>query len=143
MTAHEQTEVLACLKKKGSKRVVEGMARYGLPAERAVGVSGGLPAKFANQIGKVHRLAEQLWQSGIDEARLLATLIDGPQLVTVRQMDAWTKDFDSWGICDSACFLLFDRSPLAYKKAMQWSREGRDAGSEERPTRQKGVITRR
>jgi 3-methyladenine DNA glycosylase AlkD len=121
-----QREVLAWLKKKGSARVVEGMARYGLPADRAVGVSVGDLQKLAKQIGKDHALAAQLWEGGVYEARLLATLIDDPKLVTAKQMDAWTKDFDSWGVCDSACFWLFDRTPMAYKKAVQWSKSPRE-----------------
>jgi hypothetical protein len=37
-------------------------------------------------------------------------------------MDRWCRDFDSWGICDTACFHLFDRTPHAWKKIGPWSR---------------------
>jgi 3-methyladenine DNA glycosylase AlkD len=36
-------------------------------------------------------------------------------------MDRWCKDFDSWGICDTATFVLFDRTPFAWKKVKQWA----------------------
>jgi 3-methyladenine DNA glycosylase AlkD len=35
-------------------------------------------------------------------------------------MDSWCKDFDSWAICDTACFGFFDRSAHAYKKVTTW-----------------------
>ena len=33
------------------------------------------------------------------------------------------RDFDNWGVCDTLCFALFDRSPLAFDKVRAWSRE--------------------
>ncbi|HUS20070.1 MAG TPA: DNA alkylation repair protein [Terriglobales bacterium] len=124
--AISKAEVLAWLKKQGSPRVVEGMARYGLPTDGAVGISVGDLQKFAKRIGKNHGLALQLWKSGGYEARLLATLIDDPKLVTTKQMNAWTADFNSWGICDSACFWLFDKTPFAYERALQWSKSPKE-----------------
>src|SRR5262249_60696500 len=56
------------------------------------------------------------------EARMLATFVDEPELVTPAQMDRWCRDFDSWAICDTACFHLFDRTPHAWRKVAQWSR---------------------
>jgi 3-methyladenine DNA glycosylase AlkD len=37
-------------------------------------------------------------------------------------MDAWCRDFDNWGICDTVCFHLFDRTPHAYRKVEQWTK---------------------
>ena len=63
----------------------------------------------------------QLWASGIHEARILSGLVDEPEKVTGRQMDKWAKDFDSWDICDQVCGNLFDRTPYAWAKAVEWS----------------------
>jgi 3-methyladenine DNA glycosylase AlkD len=35
-------------------------------------------------------------------------------------MDEWVRDFDNWGICDTLCFNLFDRTPHAWKKVTKW-----------------------
>jgi 3-methyladenine DNA glycosylase AlkD len=35
-------------------------------------------------------------------------------------MDRWCRDFDSWAICDTVCFNLFDRTPYAWQKVAQW-----------------------
>jgi 3-methyladenine DNA glycosylase AlkD len=36
-------------------------------------------------------------------------------------MDHWCRDFDNWGTCDTVCFVLFDRTPHAWRKVEQWS----------------------
>jgi 3-methyladenine DNA glycosylase AlkD len=45
-------------------------------------------------------------------------------------MDAWVRDLDSWDLCDQLCANLFDRTALAYAKAVEWS--GRDGEFERR-----------
>jgi 3-methyladenine DNA glycosylase AlkD len=67
-----------------------------------------------------------LWESGWFEARLLAALVDDPQRVTRRQMNAWAADFENWADCDTVCFHLFDRTPFAWEKARQWATSPRE-----------------
>ncbi len=122
----DQDDVLAWLERRGTRRNVEGMARYGIRAARAFGVSVGTLQGLAKRLGKDHALAAALWQSGWYEARMLATLVDDPERVTRRQMNAWAADFDNWAICDTACFHLFDRTPFAWDKARQWATSGRE-----------------
>ncbi len=76
---------------------------------------------LAKRLGKNHELAAALWKTGVYEARMLTSFVDEPSRVTSAQMDRWCRDFDSWGICDTLCFHLFDRTPFAWKKAHQWS----------------------
>ncbi|MGB9521677.1 MAG: DNA alkylation repair protein, partial [Anaerolineales bacterium] len=38
--------------------------------------------------------------------------------------DEWASEFDSWDVCDQVCMNLFDKTPYAYSKAIQWSSEG-------------------
>jgi len=121
-----QAEVLAWLKRNGTQRTVDGMARYGLPSDRAFGVTVAAMRAQAKKIGKDHALAAALWKSGWYEARMMASLVDDPALVTARQMDAWAKDFEDWGICDTACFHLFSRNPLAWGVARRWAKSPRE-----------------
>jgi 3-methyladenine DNA glycosylase AlkD len=122
----DSDEVLAWLERRGSRRVVEGMARYGLPSEGAFGVPMGALLKLAKRLGKDHALALALWESGRYEARLLAALVDDPRCVTRRQMNAWAAGFESWGDCDTVCFKLFDQTPFAWEKARQWAPSPRE-----------------
>ena len=100
---------------------VAGMARYGISAEGTLGVPMPVLRGLAREIGKSHRLAVQLWASGIHEARILATIIDEPSRVTGAQMNRWARDFDSWDVCDQACQNLFRYTPMAFDKAVEWS----------------------
>ena len=117
----ELPAVLAWLKKHGTKKVRDSMARYGLPSDRAVGVSVGELQKYAKQLGRSHELAGALWASGVYEARLLAAFVDEPEQITVAQMDAWCRDFDNWGVVDTVCFKLFDQSPQAWSRVAPWA----------------------
>lgn len=121
--AHATTnkdEVLATLKRLSSKKTLEGMSRYGLPSENALGVSVGAIQKLAKELGRNHELAESLWSTSVYEARLLAAFVGEPDKVTPAQMDRWCRDFDNWGVVDTVCFKLFDQSPHAWKKVEQW-----------------------
>ncbi|MEW6041478.1 MAG: DNA alkylation repair protein, partial [Elusimicrobiota bacterium] len=113
-------EILKKLKSLSSARAVEGMAKYGITAERAYGVSIPNLRKIAREIGENHNLALELWTSGIHEARILASMIDDPNLISEEQMEYWVKDFDSWDVCDQVCD-LFEKTQFAYKKCIQWS----------------------
>jgi 3-methyladenine DNA glycosylase AlkD len=97
------------------------MARYGINTKTAYGVSIPDLRKIAKNSGKSHALARELWQSGIHEARILASMIDEPALVTAEQMNLWAKDFDSWDLCDQCCNNLFYKTSFAYQKAFEWS----------------------
>jgi len=76
---------------------------------------------MAKRIGKDHAVAAGLWSTEIHEARLLAGFIDDPEKVTEKQMESWAADFDSWDIVDQVCSSLFDKTPFAYAKAVEWS----------------------
>ena len=112
---------LTWLKRHGTKRTREGMARYAIPSDHAFGVSMADMKVLAKRLGRNHELAAALWDTGWYEARMLATLIDEPARVTPAQMDRWCRDFDNWAICDTACFALFDRTPHAWAKVAEWS----------------------
>jgi 3-methyladenine DNA glycosylase AlkD len=97
------------------------MARFGIRTDNALGVPVPQLRTIAGRIGRNHSLAGELWASGIHEARLLATMIDDPDLVDEAQMERWVKNFDSWDICDQCCGNLFDKTEFAWQKAMQWT----------------------
>ncbi|MGZ5354453.1 MAG: DNA alkylation repair protein [Actinomycetota bacterium] len=113
--------VLRTLRVMGDRSRVEGMARYGINPRSALGVTVTELRVLARRLGRDHQLAASLWASGIHEARILATMVDDPALVTERQMEAWVAGFDSWDLCDQACGNLFDRTPFAFDKALAWS----------------------
>ena len=114
-------QVLEELTGLGDRAGREGMARFGIETSRALGVSVVKLRSLAKRIGRDHELALQLWRSGIHEARLLAAFVDEPAEVSEEQMEAWAAEFDSWDLVDQCCGSLFDKSPFAYRKAVEWS----------------------
>ena len=114
-------EALAWLERRGTRAGREGMARYGIVARKVFGVSVGEIQKFAKQAGTDHALALALWDTGWHEARLMAAFVGDPARLTAAQMDRWARQFENWADCDTVCFKLFDRSPLAWKKVTEWS----------------------
>lgn len=114
--------ILKELRALGSPRNVVGMARFGITAKKVLGISTPVLQKMAREIGRDHALALELWESGAHEARCVAALIDDPKLVTEEQMERWVLDFDNWAVCDNCCGRLFDKTPLAYRKVLEWSR---------------------
>jgi 3-methyladenine DNA glycosylase AlkD len=87
----------------------------------AHGISAPVLHALAKQIGKDHRLAQQLWTTGIHEARILAALIGESEKVTAAEMDRWARDFDSWDVVDTACCYLYAHAKPAWQKAVAWS----------------------
>ena len=114
------------IKSLSSKEKRESNERFAILGSRMLGVSVPDIRKLSKEIGKDHLLAEELWKSGIHEARILATMIDDPRQVTEDQMDNWIRGFDSWDICDHACGNLFDRTQFAYRKAAEWTKRERE-----------------
>ena len=112
---------LAWLEEHATKKTLDGMARYGMPKERALGVTVSDIQKLAKLLGRSHDLAAGLWKTGVYEARMVAAYVDEPAAVTVAQMDRWARDFDNWGICDTVCFVLFDRTPHAWGRVEAWA----------------------
>jgi len=114
-------QVLSELKSKANPKNAEGMARFGICSKGTLGISIYDLRPMAKRIGKDHKLATELWSSGIHEARLLAGFIDEPSKVTEKQMESWASDFDSWDVVDQVCSSLFDQTKFAHSKAIEWS----------------------
>ena len=117
----EVQSALKWLKSHSSPAVREGMARYAIPSDKALGVSMKDMKALGKQLGRNHELAAALWATGVYEARMVCSFVDDPAQVTSAQMDRWCRDFDNWAICDTICFNLFDRTPHAWTKVAQWS----------------------
>jgi len=116
-------QIIANLKQYANAQAIDGMARFGIRPTQALGVSIPTLRKMAKEIGRNQVLALELWDSGIHEARILASMIAEPRLVSAGQMEEWVNDFDSWDLCDQVCGNLFDKTPYAYQKAVQWSQQ--------------------
>lgn len=118
----EAKAIVAWLRARGSEGARAGMARYGINVARAHGVSVATLRPLAKRLGPNPELADALWGTGVHEARLLAGLLADPATLRRSTMDAWTRDFDSWDLCDLCCIHCFRKTAHAWDKAFQYSR---------------------
>jgi 3-methyladenine DNA glycosylase AlkD len=134
-TAQERCEqVMAELRAMARPESLAGMARYGIRTEHALGLSIYVLRPVARRLRHDHELALSLWETGVHEARILAGFIDDPGSVDERQMDVWVAQFDSWDVCDQVTSSLFDQTPLAWVKAVEW------AGREDEFVKRAGFV---
>ena len=121
--ARDVETILATLKRLGTKKGRDEMGpRYGIVTNKAFGVAMRDIQEVARPLGKNHELAQELWETGWYEARLLCSFVGDPARVTPAEMDRWCRDFDNWGMCDTICFNLWDRTPHAFAKVEQWAK---------------------
>lgn len=113
--------IIKRLKSLSNPEAVKGMTRYGINPKKNLGVSIPDLRQVARETGRNHQLAQNLWSTGIHDARILAGMIGEPDKVSEEQMENWASKFDSWDVCDEVCMNLFEKVPLAYKKAVEWS----------------------
>jgi len=114
-------DVLDKLQSKAQPEQLKGMAKYGMTMEQRLGVSVPDMRKLAKEIGRDHKLALDLWKTGIAEARILAAMVGDPAKLTEEQMEDWVKGINSWDVCDQVCMNLFEKNQLAWKKIVDWS----------------------
>jgi len=115
-------EALSALKRKGTKKGLASLDRFGITATNPLGVAMTDIKTIAKAAGRNHILAAALWDTNVYEARLLAAFVEVPAEVTAAQMDRWTKAFDNWAVCDHHCFHLFDRTAHAWDKVPKWAK---------------------
>lgn len=101
-------DVLTCLRALGSEENRQGMQRYGIRIERALGVSHGVQRQIARRIKRNHDRAFELWASGLMEAQFIAAITADPKRFTANDARAWAAEFDSWDIVDGVTDLFVD-----------------------------------
>jgi 3-methyladenine DNA glycosylase AlkD len=114
-------QIVGLLRKMASKRNRDGMARFGISVNGTLGVSVPKIREIAKDIGVDQEISLLLWKTGVHEARLLAGFVGDPTLVREKQMEMWVRDFDSWDVVDQVCSNLFDKTPYAWEKAVEWT----------------------
>jgi 3-methyladenine DNA glycosylase AlkD len=122
----EVVDILKTLSQLGSPENLVGQRRFGIEIEKSFGVSMPNIRMVAREYKYNHELALLLWATGYREARILAGIIDEPQKVIPRQMDAWTNDFNSWDLCDQVCGGLFIKTPYAAAKVFEYAKRSEE-----------------
>lgn len=98
--------IIASLRSMRSEENIAGMARYGIVTDNALGIGNPALRQITKVIGPNQARAEELWASGIREARLLAIWTFVPALLSPDDIRRLVADFNSWEIVDAAADLL-------------------------------------
>ena len=120
----KEREALGRLKAAGTAQNRKVYARHGITGP-AHGVSYADLGKLRREIGTDHALAIGLWKSGNHDARVLATMVADPARMSSRDLDAWSKDLDSYPLTDAFAGLAAGSDP-AVAKMKRWIRSPRE-----------------
>ncbi|MCM2401851.1 DNA alkylation repair protein [Rhizobium sp. S153] len=119
------SEIVAHLQTLRSDSNVEGMSRFGIATETALGISNPDLQKLAKSIGRDHGRALELWKTGLREARMLAIYTADPKVMTKAEVEDWAADFASWEIVDAAADLLTE-TPYWRELIKQFAEDDRE-----------------
>jgi 3-methyladenine DNA glycosylase AlkD len=106
--ASSGSEIINHLKSIGSEENRQGMKRYGIKIDRALGITHGVQRDIAKKIKRNHQRAFELWNSGIMEAQFIASVTADPGQFTADDARRWAAEFDSWDIVDGVTDLFVD-----------------------------------
>jgi len=94
-----KTQIMQRLEASGSDQTRKIFARHGVQSD-FYGASHGELVKLKRAIKVDHALAEELWATGIFDARYLATMIADPAAMTSKRLNAWVRDLDCYPLTD-------------------------------------------
>lgn len=118
----EVKRILAALRRQARPGAAQGMARFGIRSEHVLGVQIPVLRAEAKRIGTDHALALALWNTGVHEARILASMVADPARVTPELLERWVAAFDTWDVCDQTVMNLFEDLPGMYAQALTWAK---------------------
>lgn len=122
LTSSRAEEMLLRIKRFSSPAIKKQMQeKFGIHTEKAVGTSvttlrilvKGLPRPDQD-------LADALWETGVHEARIMASMLADPLQMTYQKLDGWARELNSWDICDLCACNLFSKINNPLKLAERW-----------------------
>ena len=124
--APELAYVLELLRAQARPDQLAAMARFGLVGAERLGLAVPQLRALGRQLGRHHALALALWDTGIPDAQILASLLADPAALSAAEMDHWSAGMAAWDVCDQACLNAFRRSPQAWARIPAWAADERE-----------------
>jgi len=113
-------EIISQLKEMGDPRAIKIWEKMNMDTSNYLGVGLTKIKKFAKKIKKNHVLSEELWETGIRDARLLSFAIADPQQLSKANLSTKVKELDFWDLTDNFCSFLVAKSNYGAELADQW-----------------------
>lgn len=114
------SETLRALKGYGTQQNCKVYRRHGVDGD-VYGVSYANLGKLQKAIGQDQDLALGLWDSGVHDARVLATMVADPLAMKSGDLDRWSKSLDNYVVTDAFAKLV-SASRFARSKMEKWIR---------------------
>lgn len=111
-------DVMMTLVAAGSEQTRKTYARHGIKGTM-FGVSYAVLEKLRKKIKCDQSLAQELWETGNHDARILATMIADPAKCSAVVMEDWAKALDNYVLTD-ALGKLAAQTPEAHKLMTRW-----------------------
>ncbi len=118
-------DAMAALEAAGTEQTRKTYLRHGA-SEPLFGVKFGDLRPLAKRIGTDHALAQQLWDSGNTDARLLACMVADPAAVSEAELDAWLADIHSYFLVDIFVAEIAAKTSGRRARAERWIASDRD-----------------
>ena len=116
-----KTQVLALLKENRNER---GVAHWKKKPRTLKSFGIGLTQlrKLAKQVGRDHKLAQQLWRSDIYDAKVIGLLIDDPKQVTRKLAEKQVDGIHGGMLAHvfASCDATLAKTPFAFELACDW-----------------------
>lgn len=120
----ELEPVLQELQSLGTEQNIKVYRKHGVSRD-FYGVSFGNLRSLTKKLKKNQPLAEDLWDSGIHDARMLATMIADPQKITLEQLQTWAAGLDNYIISDALASLA-SQTPHAHSLVEDWTKSSQE-----------------
>ncbi len=100
--------------------------KFAIFANNSLGIYHQDLKELAKKIGQNNKIALELFDTQIYEARILCSKIYNPKYLTEELMEKWVVTFENWEICDSFCMGFFTKSKYALQKTEEWSKNKKE-----------------
>jgi 3-methyladenine DNA glycosylase AlkD len=119
-----KAQVVALLKENQNERGIANWKKRGAKNSGLKSFGLGLTQlrKLAKEIGRDHKLAEQLWKSDIYDAKVIGLLIDDPKQITRAQAEEQVEQLRG-GMLEHvfvSCGATLAKTPFAFELACNW-----------------------
>ena len=119
-----KAEVVKLLKENQDERGIAHWQKLGPEAGSLKSFGIGLTRlrKLAKEVGRDHKLAQQLWKSEYYDARVMGILVDDPKEITREQVEEQVEDLNA-GILShvyASCDAPLSKAPFVKDLAAEW-----------------------
>ncbi len=117
-----KTQVIALLKKNKDDRGIAHWKRLGARDLKSFGIGLTKLRKLAKEVGRDHKLAQELLGSDIYDARVVGMLIDEPKKMTREQVEEQADDlgYPMFSHIFTSCGAPLPKTPFARDLAVEW-----------------------